>query len=460
MKTTNGIIKHCFLIFAFLTLTFCGNNGGRIYREANGGTLSEPLKHNVKIIKVMEKNITPHIKSFGSIAFQKKIDISSAVNGIINKLVAEEGDSVEKGESLAVIENIQLDIRRRQVESAVAAARSASLLAEARLHEGKLQVEARLISIAKSEIELEQKKIELEYVEKTLKNKEKVFNVGGISEEAMDALKMSYHAARTAYLSLAKDLEIKKVGLRDEDIISAGLTPPRTEIERIKKLVQLNTRTLSAEVSVAESQLDTAISELESVNQLLNEMEVISPEKGIVGARYFSEGERITEGAKIFTLFDTSSVYAVFPVQENEALLISEGMPVLMTVDALDGAEYKGRIHLISPMIDPQSGSLIVKALFENRDGLFKPGMFVRIKVIYGTERKAFFIPVTAVVQKTGNKGKLFMVVNGRAFQKNVLLGIENEGEVEVIEGLSRGEILIDSPSPVLKEGDEVERES
>jgi len=418
---------------------------------------TQPLARRVTVIETSMSRIQPDIRSFGSVSFRKKIDVTSAAEGLLSRLYVEEGERIVKGRLLALVENRQLDIHRRQAESAVAAARAAVGLAEARLRDGRFQVEARLIAAAKTEAELEQKGVELEDIETRLRNKEKIYAAGGLSEEAMATLRMNHLAAQTAYLSLSKELEIERIGLRDEDIRSAGLPKPRSEEERTAVLIELNTRTLAAEVLVAQAQLETALSELESAAELRRDLEIHAPEAGIVAARYVSEGERISAGDRLFTLFDTSRVYAVFPVSENEALLLAEGMPVEMTFDSLGKEVFTGSVRLIAPTVDPQSGSVTVKALFENPEARFKPGMFVRVRVMSGAPRQAVLLPATVIIQKTGNRGRLFTVVNGRAFQKEVLVGGQVEGKVEIIQGLSGGEKVIDSPSPLLREGEEVD---
>jgi HlyD family secretion protein len=416
--------------------------------------------HHVDTLQAAETEIIAEITSFGTISFLKKTDISAAADGKLERLYVEEGDEIIKSQPLLLIENVQLEIRKRQAASAVAAAKASVALAEARLWEGKMQIEARLISIDQTEIELQQKEAELIDFEETLHSKEKIYQAGGLSEETMDALKMGYQAAKTEYLSLAKQLEIKRVGLRDEDIIASGSALPPDGKERRALLVDLNCRTLTAELSVAHAQLETALSELESADRLLQELSVRSPESGIVGARYFSEGERVREGEPLLTLFDTSKVYAVFPVQEDEAQLLSEGMAVEVAADSLGGAVYHANVRLISPTVDPQSGSVTVKAVCSNPDKRFKPGMFIRVRVIYGDPRSAIILPITAIRQKSGKRAEVFTIVNGRAFQKEVRIGEEREGSLEILQGLKAGEIIVDSPSPLLKEGEKVDYET
>ncbi|MEW5814662.1 MAG: efflux RND transporter periplasmic adaptor subunit [Spirochaetota bacterium] len=415
-----------------------------------------PIQHRVTAVAAEEKDMAAEIESFGSISFLKKADVSSAVEGIIKSMDGREGDPVRKGQNLTIIENIQLDIRKKQAESSVKRAETALELARTKYHEGKLQVDARLISIEKLAMELDQKKRELAELSKAIEKKEELFKVDGISEEALNSLRLSYLASETNYKTMLKDMEIRKIGLRDEDIIARGLKLPSSGEEKRNLFIQINTATLAAEVDAAQANLVSAWNELESADQLLNELTLSSPMAGIIGAKYKEEGERVSQGDKVYTIFDTSKVLAVFTVQENQALLISEGMEVQVKIDALGEKTLPAKVHLVSPVIDPQSGNMIVKAMLKNLDDTLRPGMFLRARVIYGTPKKTIVLPVSCLAEKKGSKAKIFKIINGRAFQKEIRLGTENEGKVEAVSGVSKGDIIIDAPSPVLREGEEV----
>jgi len=128
-------------------------------------------------------------------------------------------------------------------------------------------------------------------------------------------------------------------------------------------------------------------------------------------------------------------------------------------VDALGSTAFRARVALVSPVIDPQAGTVTVKALLANPSMRMKPGMFARVKLVYGTPRRVVVIPTSAIAQKKGSSAKVFTVVNRRVFVREAKLGKEVGGSWTVEEGLRPGERLVDSPSLLLKEGEEVEAE-
>jgi HlyD family secretion protein len=411
----------------------------------------------VKTVVAKLEEITPEIRSFGTITYYRKTDVASTTTGSIGSIFAEEGSAVRAGQTLATIDNVQLLLQKKRTEEQIKQARSALELSEAKLSEAKLQVEARLESVLITEMDLKQKKIELDDLGRLLKNKEQLYLVGGLSDEVIHTQRMQYESQKSQYEMAVKNLEMQKIGLRDQDIRDAGLPLPGTDAERVRALQTVNTQTLGAEVKVAQASLDASLTELEAVNQLLSETIIRSPVSGLVGMRYLEQGERVQPDAKLFTVLDTSRVYAVFPVAESEGGLITEGMNVEITMDALDKKTFNAKIALVSPLVDPQTGNLTVKALLPNPSLVLKPGMFARARVISGQPRRTILVPKTCLLKKEGKSGEVFTVVRNRVCLNKIQLGVEKENLVEAAAGLSEGNAVIDSPSPLLKEGQNVE---
>lgn len=415
---------------------------------------------SAEVIVAERQKVIPEISSFGSITFKSKADITPAVDGTIKAILFEEGERVKQGWLLAVIENLQLEIQANQAVTNINQAEAALNLTEVKYWEGFLQVDARLLSIDKLVLTMEQQQRELTQLEQDIENKERLFEIDGISEEQMIKLRLSYQSALTAYKNSVKELEIKNIGFRDSDIVSRGYTIPENSEERKNILRTINNLTLEAEIKVAEASLESALAEKESVDLLLDELLVRAPAEGVIGAKYLEKGERISGGTKLFTVFTDEEVYVVFPVQEREAVNLREGQETRLVIPALDNKPVTGTVKLVSPTIDPQSGNLTIKALIENGDHSLKPGMFAKVIVSYGEPEEKILIPASSIVKKEGSRGYVLTLVNGRVFQRTVMIGAEKNGHIEIENGLKEGELIIDSPSPTLREGDFVSNHS
>jgi HlyD family secretion protein len=443
-------LRHMAAFLLPLLVLGCGRERGvAVADEAPG----------VETVVLEEKRVARRIECFGTIVFNKKVDVTSSIAGTVGALDVKEGQSVKAGQHLARLQNIQLELQLGQAQSRIDSARASLELSRAKLWEGEIDVEGRMISIEKSEAELAQKLLELGEAERSLSNKEELFAIGGVSEETIAGLRVQVSAARNECESLRKDIRILRIGLRPEDLASRGLRPSPDEKERTRQLIELNTQTLRAEVAVAEASLVSAERERKAAEAMVAELEIKAPAAGIIGGKYVERGEYVPEETKLFTVIDTSSVYAALTVQESEMPLLREGQDVELSIDALQARELRGRLESISPMADPQTGAFTVKAALPNRSGALKPGMFVRASIAYRAPVLAVLLPERCILQKKGSGAKVVAVVNGRAFMKDVTLGGEEDGAYVVERGLKAGEVLVLSPSPALREGMNVRKE-
>lgn len=439
---------------AFILLLFC------LWLPSCRKSSPTPEIANVSTVKVhtaRKESITAELDAFGAVSLRSKADITSVVEGTLKIINADEGDEVSQGSVLASLSNFQLENRMHQAASALSSSRAALELSRTKLHEGTRRVEARLLNMQKTQAQIRQKEKELKQLALKMENKKELLSLGGVTQEELDSLQLNYSAAETSLFSLKQDMAIERIGLRDEDILFYGYALPVNTEERITILKDINTRTLQAEVNVALAQVESAETELNSAKVLVDSLTLRSPFSGIVAARYLEQEERVKADTKVFTIFDSSDVDISFPVPESRGILLRRGMAVTASMDSLENSTFDAVIRQISPMIDPKSGNIMIKAALDNRNKIFRPGMFTRVHLRYGKSREAILIPETCVVNKSENQALIFLVINNRVFPKRIIPGEENQGRMEVIEGLIGGELIIDSPSAVLKEGEHVE---
>lgn len=437
------------ILFILLVLLGCD--------KSQYNNVEEDYIHRVRSVEAVSETITPTLHSFGSLSFEHKADKTATVEGTIDQILVEEGDAVYKGQLLMVLKNVQLEIQKEKALTALYTAQTELQLAQSNLLDAELNMKSRFLEAEKNLLELQEQFTQLEIQEKDLEDKQRIFEAGGLTQEAMEKLQRDLDVAYTQYEIAEKNREILLIGLRDEDLIAHGYDVPQDQTERLNLLIHLNTLTIQAKQAVAESRVYTAEQEISSINQLLDELHIRSPIAGVVGARYLEEGERAKEGDKLLTIFNTDNVYVVFPIQESDLRNIHEGQKAFITIDSLGSDTVEGSIHQISPTIDPQSGNIIVKAILNNSDGIMKPGMFSRVDIVYDIPQDIIVIPDSALARKEQNSGVVLVINNGRVLYRDIELGEPREDYYPVMDGLSEGQLLVDSPSPILKEGDQVE---
>jgi multidrug efflux pump subunit AcrA (membrane-fusion protein) len=411
----------------------------------------------VSTVTLKEGRVPQEISCFGTITFARKIDLAATVDGTVEQLLAKESRAVRQGQQLVVLKNVQLQLRRQQALSGIDSARAALDLAHARLWEGEMAVEARMVSIERTELEREQKLLEVEDAVQTLANKEELSKVGGVTPEALSAVRLRLKAARNEAAMIEKDLFSRRIGLRDADLERDGIAPLRDFPAKMRQLVVLNTKTLQAEVAAARAHYESARRELEAAEELLNALVIVAPAEGVVGATYVEPGEYVAKNGKMLTLMETKNVYAALSVQESEMPLLREGMPARVWVEAFSDQALSGTVDFISPSADPQTGAFLVKAAVANAKGALRPGMFARATIAYEKPKSSLVIPEKCIFQKKGTTAQVYNVVNGKAFLRQVTVGRNLGGSFAVEKGLNQGDIVIESPPPTLREGMNVE---
>jgi multidrug efflux pump subunit AcrA (membrane-fusion protein) len=425
------------------------------------GPESDRTVQQVRTATAKVQRIPPVITSFGSISFSRKIEVTAAVGGTAERVPVEVGDTVRRGEMLAELSNVQLEIREKKAAVALREAQAALELLKTELWRGKLQVERDLLSIRKLEETLKKQKRRLDALRTKLEDKKLLFDVDGITERELEELELAVLSAETDYKNGLTELAIRNIGFRPEDITDRGYPLPESEGSRRALLRVVGTETLASKVKAGEARVETANEELESVRLLLEELETTAPASGIVGSRAVEVGERVTADAKLFSILSDGEVHAVFPVSEDAVSRIRAGMKTEVDVPAVGGRGLSGTIARISPSVDPATGNIPVKAKLTDTEAAaaVKPGMYAEVTVYTGDPVAVITVPGPAVVgTKDGpESGRVYVVVGGRAFVREVNTGREIEGDVEIVEGLEGGETVIVSPSLMIRDGDRVE---
>src|SRR5690606_10754741 len=115
---------------------------------------------------------------------------------------------------------------------------------------------------------------------------------------------------------------------------------------------------------------------------------VTAPISGVVAERMIKTGNFVQANTPILRIVDVARLEAGLNVRERERATLAAGLPVKLSVDALPGRTFEGRIDRVAPVVDSGSGTFRVVATFEGERDL-KPGMFGRISIDYDERANA-----------------------------------------------------------------------
>jgi multidrug efflux system membrane fusion protein len=208
----------------------------------------------------------------------------------------------------------------------------------------------------------------------------------------------------------------------------------------------------------AEANLKAAEATLQTAKLNLGYTEVRAPVAGRVGKLEITVGNLIAAGPGtpvLTTLVSVNPIYASFNADEqvvtralktlaDESAASEIGrIPVQMGTATSDGTPYKGRMQLIDNQVDARSGTVRVRAVFDNADGRLIPGQFARLLMGQPKAEPALLISERAI--GTDQNKKFVMVVDkdSKAEYREVALGVSIDGMRVVTGGLHAGERIV-----------------
>lgn len=204
---------------------------------------------------------------------------------------------------------------------------------------------------------------------------------------------------------------------------------------------------------------DQELEELERTGTPREYMTLRSPVTGTVIEKNVLEHEYITPGRDLYVVADLSMVWVQAKVYEYELPHIELGKPVTVTVAALPGRQFSGKVVFIQPTVEEATRTIQVRVELPNPEGLLKPGMFADI-VITHDMGEGLLVPTSAVI-RTGERDIAFRVEsNDRFVPVEVQVGeVKFGNRFQILKGLDEGDrvvtsanFLIDSESR-LREG-------
>ncbi|UCH11162.1 MAG: efflux RND transporter periplasmic adaptor subunit [Fidelibacterota bacterium] len=236
----------------------------------------------------------------------------------------------------------------------------------------------------------------------------------------------------------------------EQDRAKATLHKLEKEFNRNKELFAKNL--ISAEVydrTRYEYQAQKAAYELAKL-----EMEYTSiraPISGVLAERHIKAGNMVTVNEPTFRIIDYQALKAVLHVPEIELSKLKVKQEASLKVDALAGKSYAGQVSLISPVVNPATGTVKVTISFNNTDRTLKPGMFGRVNIMHEIHPDALLLPKEAVLAED-REASVFIVRDSTAYRTPVQLGLVNTIHYEVLAGLELGDQVVTTGQAGLKD--------
>ena len=212
-----------------------------------------------------------------------------------------------------------------------------------------------------------------------------------------------------------------------------------------------------AESRLAASKVAQAETELEQSRLELAERRIESPLDGQVASRTVQVGDLAKSDVGLLRIVDLSTVRTAVHVGESDYRQLREGQPAEVRVDTYPDP-FPGRVVRLAPVLDPETRTAVVYIAVENPDGLLKPGMHARVRVVLDRHEQATAVPLASVVE-TPEGSTVFVLTDdgGRVSQVSVRLGLADRAMVEVLSGVDPSDRVVTLGSHLVRDGQVVE---
>jgi HlyD family secretion protein len=391
----------------------------------------------VRAEAVKRGTITELIELQGKVELDNSEKIYARIEGFIDEADFHEGDMVEAGTRL-----LQLSVE--DLEFAISQAEAVHNASKSQLESLRASIKPEHVKLAEAQLK-QAEAVEKAALQDYINNQDSFLKVkvlyenGALSEKDMKDSETLLAAKESSLRIAEQDVEIAQYNL---DLLEDGVSG--NEIKAVE-----------ANVAAAKSHLD------ELINNKGKSI-VCSSIKGIVLTKEADKGQAVYPGSLLCEIGDYDSAYIKAGVLVEDIRKIKDGQKSIISGDVLNDNEIYGEIYYIAPKAESRVSSLgveqqriEVRIKFDNSSLKLKPGYTLDIDIAAKEKQGALIIPDKAVFEMDG-KDSVFVVSKGKLVLRSIETGIENDDYIEVVTGLTEGELIVVEPDSKLKPGKRV----
>ena len=245
-----------------------------------------------------------------------------------------------------------------------------------------------------------------------------------------------------------KELSLKlKIALADSKLAESNLN-------RDEKLAKKNLIP-NAQLHQTRTFAERAFLNKELAKISLNKSLINSPLKGTVKTRFVKVGEFVRKGDRLAEILEVDRILVKVNIPEQEILQIKIGQKVDITLYILGNKIFEGQVKKIGLEADASNRTFPVQIEVDNRKRELRPGMLARVTFTQRVDKDQVVVPRHTIMER--DTGRIVYVVdNGKAFQREVSIGISQREKVQILMGLNKGEQLVVEGHTKLTDGEEI----
>lgn len=412
-KRTFFFIFLFIVIIALLAFRIVNRLNERQLEEVQKSQINKEIIIPVRTALVEKGEVNSFLKVTGVVEANETVRVTSEIMGQAKEVKVQDGEEVNKGDILIVLGDEQLKIQVAQAQATLDSIQASY---------DKIKLGARPQEIKQAESAVLQAKINRDSAEENYLRMKKLSSEKAISEQQYEQAKNQYEIADVQYQSAQESYELVIEGATEEDI-----------------------KSVEAQVRQAKAALDMSKYQLKNT-------QITAPISGKVTSIAVSSGERISPSMPLLSIIDVSRIFVKVGISEKDISKVKEGQKVSLEIDAFPEGKFQGEVISKGVAVDQISKTLEIKIEILQPEVDIPVGVFARGNILVKTNHDALIISSSALVRKKDGI-YVYVIEEGIARKKEVVLGIIQDKRIEILEGLSEEEEVVVLGNQELEDG-------
>ncbi|MBC5794504.1 efflux RND transporter periplasmic adaptor subunit [Sphaerospermopsis sp. LEGE 00249] len=421
-------------------------------------------------VPVEAKSVTVRITASGKVQPVQSVNISPKSPGLLAELNVEQGETVQKGQIIARMDNseikmqiLQYQANLEQTKAQLAESEAGSRpeeIAQAKARLAQAQAQLAVIRAGNRSQEIDQARAavdaanaQVELTQSRVKRYQALAKEGAISQDTLDQYITEDRRAKASLEEAKKRLSLQKAGNRDEDIKrqQAVVTQEREALRKLEN------GSRPEEIARLRAAVAAANAQLRQQQVQLEDTIIRAPFTGIVTQRYATLGGYVSPAISASSNASATSTSIIAlargleilaNVPETDIGRIKQGQEVEIVADAYPDQVFKGSVRLIAPEAVVEQGvtSFQVRINIDSGVDKLRSGLNVDVTFLGDRINDALTIPTVAILTENGKTGVLVPDENNKPQFREITIGTQIKNETQVLEGVKTGDLIFINP--------------
>jgi HlyD family secretion protein len=366
----------------------------------------------------------------------------------VKTLLVDEGQRVEAGQAIAILDNTvqqeqltQVNAQAASADAQVGTARTQRTSALAQLQVAQAQLEASQTGVEQKQAVLKQERATLAEAESNLRRYQSLAKSGAISKQELESRLTTTLKQREA------------IAVSQADVKSA-----QADVGRAQAAVSQ----AQAGISQADTGINRASADLSNANARVRELQtqreratvVSAPASGIVAKKTAQVGG-LTSTQPLFEIIRNAALELQAKVPQTLLSKVRVGETVQVRSDSDSRIQLSGEVREINPVVDETTRQALLKINLPS-SSLIKPGMFLKAELTYGSNQ-FLTVPTAAVLSQADGQKLVYVLQQNNTVRSQVVeAGDPKNGRIAIKRGLNPGDRVVVNGAGFLKDGDPV----